>query len=235
MTITLPLILALVAGLTIPAGAWISSLDKVRNLCRSKDIDSFVSYFGGGALLSAIALVLIPHGMENVSVVPASLAFLFGGLVFWQVDVRLKRSGSPASQFIGMLLDFVPEAILLGTAAAIDSPIVYLLAIMIALQNMPQGFASYLDMRSEKESNRKLWILFLLVPLAGPLAAWLGFGLFSAHPSLTGQLMLFCSGGILYLLFDDIAPRAHLKNHDFPALGAVSGFLLGLIGDMLIH
>jgi zinc transporter, ZIP family len=52
---------------------------------------------------------------------------------------------------------------------------------------------------------------------------------------ILGILMLFCSGGILYLIFDDIAPRAHLKHHDFPAVGAVSGFLLGLVGTMLIH
>ena len=47
--------------------------------------------------------------------------------------------------------------------------------------------------------------------------------------------MLFCSGGILYLIFNDIAPRAHLKHRDFPAIGAVSGFLLELVGAMLIH
>ena len=197
MTVTLAIILALMAGLAIPAGAWVSSVPTLRNLCRANDIDSFVSYFGGGALLSAIALVMVPHGMEHITVVPAFLAFLFGGLIFWQVDVRLKRSGSAASQFIGMLLDFIPEAILLGTAAAIDSPIIYLLAAMIALQNMPQGFASYLDMRSEERSNRKLWMFFLIVPLAGPLAAWLGFFQFAEHPGLTGQLILFCSGGIL--------------------------------------
>jgi len=73
------------------------------------------------------------------------------------------------------------------------------------------------------------------VPLAGPLAAWLGFTWLSANAALAGQVMLFCSGGILYLIFDDIAPRAHLKNHEFPAIGAVSGFLLGLVGVMLIH
>lgn len=40
--------------------------------------------------------------------------------------------------------------------------------------------------------------------------------------------MLFCSGGTLYLIFDDIAPRSHLKHNDFLAIGAESGFLLGL-------
>lgn len=235
MTLALPLLLSLVAGFAIPAGAWASSIPAIRNACRANDIDSFVSYFGGGALLAAIALVLVPYGIEHVTALPASMAFLLGGLLFWQINSRLKRLGSTASQFMGLLLDFIPEAILLGTAAATGSPIVWLLAAMIVLQNMPEGFAAYREMRSRSGSNRKLWFLFLAIPFAGPLSAWLGFSWLSANTALAGLVMLFCSGGILYLIFDDIAPRAHLKNHEFPAIGAVSGFLLGLVGVMLIH
>jgi len=235
MTLALTLSLALVAGMSIPAGALMSSRTSLRSLCLQHDMDSFVSYFGGGALLAAIALVLLPYGIEHVSVLAASFAFLIGGLVFWQLDVRLKRAGSTAAQFIGMLLDFVPEAMLLGAAAATGSNVVYLLTGMIALQNMPEGFASYHEMHQSDGSSLWLWMMFLTVPLAGPLAAWLGFCWLSTSTAVIGIVMLFCSGGILYLIFDDIAPRAHLKHHDFPAIGAVSGFLLGLVGTMFIH
>lgn len=235
MTLALTLSLALIAGMSIPAGALVSSRVSLRSLCRQHDLDSFMSYFGGGALLAAISLVLLPHGMEHVGVLPASTAFLVGGLVFWQFDARLKRAGSAASHFVGMLLDFVPEAILLGAAAASGSRIVYLLTGMIALQNMPGGFASYHELHKSRGPHKRLWLVFFAAPLLGPLAAWIGFSWLSASNATTGIVMLFCSGGILYLIFDDIAPRAHLKNHEFPAVGAVSGFLLGLAGAMLIH
>lgn len=235
MTLALMLSLALAAGMSIPAGALISSRVSLRSICLQRGMDSFVSYFGGGALLAAIALVLLPYGMEHVSVLAASFAFLIGGLVFWQLHALLKRSGSTAAQFIGMLLDFAPEALLLGAAAASGSNIVYLLAGMIALQNMPEGFASYHEMHQSTGSNGRLWLLFLTVPVVGPLAAWIGFAWLSTSTAVIGIVMLFCSGGILYLIFDDIAPRAHLKYQDFPAIGAVSGFLLGLVGTMLIN
>jgi len=235
MSLLLPLTLALAAGLSIPTGALISTHVSLRSACLRHEVDSFVSYFGGGALLAAIALVLLPYGIEHVSVLWASFAFLMGGLVFWQLNAWLKRTGSTAAQFIGMLLDFVPEAILLGAAAATGSSVVYLLAGMIALQNMPEGFASYHEMHQSAGSNKRLWLIFLIIPLVGPLAAWLGFSLLSSNTAIIGVVMLFCSGGILYLIFDDIAPRAHMKHHDFPAVGAVSGFLLGLVGTMLIH
>lgn len=42
------------------------------------------------------------------------------------------------------------------------------------------------------------------------------------------------AGGILYLLFQDIAPQAKLHRAWAPPLGATARFLLGLIGQMLI-
>ena len=59
MTLALTLSLALAAGMALPVGALTSSLVPLRSICLRHDIDSFVSYFGGGALLAAIALVLL--------------------------------------------------------------------------------------------------------------------------------------------------------------------------------
>lgn len=47
--------------------------------------------------------------------------------------------------------------------------------------------------------------------------------------------MLSAAGEILYLTFQDLAPQAKLDRHWAPPLGAVAGFLLGLIGDQLLH
>lgn len=226
--------LALLAGLSIPLGALVSAHKGLESFCYHHEIDSFVSYFGGGALLAAIALVLVPYGMEHATVPMAAIAFLVGSITFWQLSSRLNRKSNTASQFLGMLLDYFPESIALGTAVATGSSSVYLLVVLIALQNMPEGFASFHEMR-DSLSKRRLWAVFLLVPLLGPLAAWLGYSCLSGSTQVVASLMLFCSGGILYLIFEDIVPHAHLKNRDFPAIGAVLGFLLGMMGAMLIH
>ena len=47
--------------------------------------------------------------------------------------------------------------------------------------------------------------------------------------------MLFASGGILYLTLQDIAPHARLERHWGPPIGAVLGFALALVGEMLLQ
>lgn len=69
--------------------------------------------------------------------------------------------------------------------------------------------------------------LALLTALLGALA---GFAVFSIDSLALGVIMTFCAGGILYLVFDDIAPDAHEPGDRTPALGAVLGFTVALIG-----
>lgn len=229
------LTLALGAGLSIPLGALASTHARFRSLCVQHEVDSFVSYFGGGALVAAVAMVLIPDGLEATSVPAASSAFLVGSVLFWQLSTRIERRGGSFAQMLGMLLDFVPEAIALGAASASGSDAGLLLAGLIVLQNLPEGFASFHEMRESGTSGARSWAIFLLAPLAGPLAAGLGYGWLDPGGEPLGLLMLFCSGGILYLVFEDIVPGAHLRHESFPALGAVLGFLLGMIGTTLTH
>jgi len=55
------------------------------------------------------------------------------------------------------------------------------------------------------------------------------------QPFILGGIMLFASGGILYLTFQDIAPQVPLEKHWMPAQGAVAGFALGLVGHLLVQ
>ncbi len=46
--------------------------------------------------------------------------------------------------------------------------------------------------------------------------------------------MIFASGGILYLLIQDIIPESKLKNNYLTSLGATIGFLVGIIGEKIV-
>ena len=53
--------------------------------------------------------------------------------------------------------------------------------------------------------------------------------------AVLGGIMLFASGHILYLMFQDIAPQSRLEQHWAPPLGAVLGCALALLAEMLFH
>jgi len=46
--------------------------------------------------------------------------------------------------------------------------------------------------------------------------------------------MLFASGGILYLIFQDIAPSLRLKSSRYIAIGVNLGFIIGMMGEALL-
>ncbi|OEY65321.1 ZIP family metal transporter [Marinobacter sp. X15-166B] len=242
------LVLASLAGLAIPAGALLARVPLLGPQWLQTEFRHSVIAFGGGALLAAVALVLVPEGSKGLSI-PLTVATMLGGGVFFCIlDALLARTKGAVSQLVAMLADFVPEALALGAMFAAGASGAVLLALLIALQNLPEGFNAYREMTGVDQPRhehrrrsaqglpgaRVLVLFALLVPL-GPLAGVVGHLWLADVPAVLAGIMLFAAGGILYLVFQDIAPQARLDKHWVPTLGAVLGFLLGLVGHMLVH
>ncbi len=235
MNLLLTIIVAtLIAGLAMPIGAAFASLKKIKPDWLEEEFRHSVIAFGGGALLSAVALVLVPEGIASVEPLSASIFFILGGLSFMSLDVILKKIDTSASQLAAMLSDFLPESIALGAAFATGKSNAFLLAGLIALQNLPEGFNAYREL-NESSSYRplRIIIIFALMALLGPVAGVTGYLWLPDYPVIVAAIMLFASGGILYSIFQDIAPQVRLEKHWAPPMGAVFGFVLGMVGLML--
>ncbi len=228
------LVASLLAGLAMPLGALLARAEQLRHFVYDKEIQHGVMAFGGGALFSAVALVLVPEGIEPYRALPATALLICGGLAFMALDIYLARHKTPASQLAAMLSDFIPEAIALGAAFALGGSSALLIALLIGLQNLPEGFNAYREMiESGSFRARTLILSFTGLALLGPLAAFSGYVWLSHLPVVLAGIMLFAAGGILYSVFEDIAPQVKLEHRWSPPLGAVLGFALGLIGQML--
>jgi len=229
------LLLTTLAGGAIPLGALLACIERIRPDWLEQELRHSVIAFGGGVLLAAVALVLVPEGTKHAPIAISTAALAAGGIAFFAVDRLLERRGTPASQLIATLLDFLPEAMALGAAFARGGSVGLLLALLIALQNLPEGFNAYREMRAGGglRGSTVLGFFAALVPL-GPIAGLTGLWWLADHPVALGVVMLVGAGGILYLTFQDIAPQARLERHWAPPLGAVAGFLLGMLGHLLL-
>lgn len=230
------LLLTTMAGAAIPIGGVIAMFEKISPQWIDEEFRHSVIAFGGGVLISAVALVLVPEGVQVLSLGWIVTAFVAGAVVFWGLETLLARSQSSIAQLVAMLSDFIPEAIALGAAFAHGEKTGLLLAILIALQNLPEGFNAYRELNATGDIGGKKLVLLLVacIPL-GPLAGWVGYEHLSVYPRVVGFIMLFAASGILYLTFQDLAPQSKVENQRAPAIGAVLGFLLGVVGQVLLN
>ncbi|WP_304504219.1 ZIP family metal transporter [Pseudomaricurvus albidus] len=226
------IVLTLIAGLAMPAGALLAQIERIQPQWLEEELRHTVTAFGGGALFSAVALVLVTDGVEHLSVIHAVSMLVVGGLAFMGLDIWLYKVNTPATQLAAMLSDFIPESLALGAALAFGKDTAFLLAALITLQNLPEGFNAYRELCRRLPAGRIIF-LFALMAALGPVAGVTGYVWLVEEHQLLASIMLFAAGGILYSVFQDIAPQVKLEKHWWPPMGAVLGFGLGLVGYML--
>jgi len=227
------ILFASIAGLPIIAGGLLSSIFQTKKWKLKSEINHFIIAFGGGALLSAIAFALIPRALTDLNDVALIIIFLAGTFTFMIIDIIIGKSKGSLAQAMSMMMDFIPEALALGASFAVNHKFGLLLAIFIGLQNLPEGFNSYIELRKNLKKGKTLWIMFGL-SFVGIAAALTGKFLLSDSPKIISGILLFAGGGILYLIFQDIAPLSRRRKDWIPATGASFGFLLGMLADKLI-
>ncbi|MBE0635863.1 divalent cation transporter [Candidatus Bipolaricaulota bacterium] len=221
-------------GLTILLGALLARfLPSGRKEIIQETIHITIA-FGGGVLIAAVAFALVPMGLQALPLWLAILLFFAGSVLFMWVDVRLSCCGGSKAQFMAMLLDFLPEAISLGAVFPYNPRLGLLLALFIGAQNLPEGFNAYRELIAGDTSPRRVLAMMFALSFLGPLAGLLGYLFLQSAQGVVGALMLVAGGGIVYLVFQDIAPLVKMKRHWTPALGASLGFIVGMVGEKLL-
>lgn len=234
--VTYIIVITVLAGICMPLGGLIASIASFRRKWLTNEFRHFLIAFGGGLMLGAVFQVLLPEGMAQYgNSVDAIFVFIAGGVTFFAVErfIGLRRREAP--QLTGMLLDYLPESMALGGLVATDPSLALVLAIVVGLQNLPEGFNAYRELLAAgNDTSRVVLIFMLLLTPLGPTAALLAYFFLTEMPVILGAVMLFAAGGILYLMFQDIAPQSRLARHWAPPLGAVIGFGVTMLTDILL-
>ncbi|WP_339897626.1 divalent cation transporter [uncultured Gilvimarinus sp.] len=222
------------AGVTALVGGLAARFETFRESVAKQEFIHAIVAFGGGALLAAVAFALAPHGMETLSPLVLAISFCAGALLFCGLDAFLAKRGGTFSQFLAMLMDFIPEALSLGAIFAGNRQMGLVLAAFIGMQNLPEGFNAFRELKKSGVSGAVILWVFLGVSFLGPAAALVGYYFLQGREEVTAIVMTFAAGGILYLIFQDIAPQATMRRHWTPPLGAILGFLVGMLGTVVI-
>ncbi|PID82595.1 MAG: divalent cation transporter [Clostridiales bacterium] len=224
------------SGITVFIGGLVAKYfnHHMKNSPIKTEISHTLMSFGSGVMLSALALVLVPKGIKSLDLIPLTLSFIFGTVIFMNVDRYLAKKGGQTATLLAMMMDFVPESIALGAVFAIEPKMATLLAVFIGMQNLPEAFNAYRDIVLSGFSPKKTLVIFFFLSFCGIAGALLGHFVLSNHQDITAYLMTISSGGILYLLIQDIIPESKMNKSYLTSIGATIGFLVGIIGNKLI-
>ncbi len=224
---------ALLSGITVIIGGLVAYFFRLRDKHIKLEILHWTIAFGGGVLLGAISFALVPKALSLLSVSWLIVLMVGGTFSFMAFDWFLSKLKGSMAQLMGMMMDYLPESLALGASFAHDHSFGLLLAVFIGLQNLPEGFNTYGELR-KIWSVRKTLSVMLALSFTGIIAALLGYGFLSDMPNTIAGIMLFAAGGILYLIFQDIAPLAKFRGAWLPASGASIGYLVGMLGEKLL-
>ena len=99
------------SGACIFAGRLLARVERIRPLWLEQELRHTIIAFGGGALIAAIAFVLVPQGRVYFSApLWGGALFLAGGVVFMQAERYLSAKAHQFPHTLAMLLILSPLA-----------------------------------------------------------------------------------------------------------------------------
>src|SRR3954468_15166695 len=160
---------------------------------------------GSGVLISAVSFELVEEafntaggkGQVALGLVAGSVTFFAGD---WLIDrmggAHRKHSGgkqaegSPLAIVLGIVLDGIPESLVLGLTVLVSGAVSAAFLVAVAASNMPEAFAASTGLARAGWTRRHILGLWTGVSVVSGLAALLGYVLFDATSSRTIAFVL---------------------------------------------
>jgi zinc transporter, ZIP family len=180
--------------------------------------------FGAGVLISAVAYELVTEAYITAAGAGGLALGLAGGaLTYFAGDAAIERFGSAQSNptagahegvsalaiVLGIILDGVPESIVLGLTVLGGGGVSIAFLAAVFLSNMPESIAATTGLKAGGWKPDRIMGLWLLVVLVAGIAAALGYVcLDGASPRTIAFVNAFAAGAILTMLADTLMPEA---------------------------
>lgn len=140
--------------------------------------------------------------------------------------------------FLAVTLHNVPEGLAVGVVVAgmmngnINEQAMLVLAIGIAIQNLPEGMIVSLPLKEEGMSKWKAFGLGTLSGVVEPVASLIALGLTTLILVILPYTLAFAAGVMVYVVVEELIPEASQGSHS--NLGTI-GFTIGFIIMMILE
>jgi ZIP family zinc transporter len=206
--------------------------------------------FGAGVLISAVAFELVEEAFNTSSGEgDIALGLFLGAGVFFGGDTLIDRlggserkrssrssedAGSPLAIVLGIVLDGIPESLVLGLTIVSGGSVSAAFLVAVFLSNLPEAIAATAGLKQSGWSPSRILGLWALVMAVSGLAAVVGYvALDSAAPDTIALVLAFAGGAILTMLADTMMPEAFQYGGPLVGIFTTFGFALAFTISML--
>ena len=219
--------------------------------------------FAAGVMMAAsVWSLLLPsiemcEEMEKWATLPAAIGFLLGIGFLLMVDMitphlhfgtsepegphsRLSRT---TMLLLAVSIHHLPEGMAVGVVLAgaehaetgITSMGAFIVALGIAIQNVPEGAIVSIPMRAAGKSRWRSFTLGCLSGAIQPIGAIAVILLSAASIPLLPYMLSFAAGAMLYVVVEELIPEASTGHHtNLSTIGFAVGFVMMMMFDTVM-
>jgi ZIP family zinc transporter len=201
-----------------------------------------VMAFGAGVLISAVAYELVLEAFETgkgsggvaLGLFAGCAAFSVGDLLIDRLGgAQRKRSGgeqaagSPLAIVLGIVLDGIPESIVIGLGLLAGGGVSVAVLAAVFLSNLPEAVAATTGLSKAGWRRSNILWLWVLVTVVAGLSSLAGYALLQdASPNIVAFVLAFAGGAVLTMLADTMMPEAFEHGGRLVGVFTTVGFAL---------
>ena len=146
-----------------------------------------------------------------------------------------QHGGAPIAIWLGIMLDGIPESMVIG-ASMVHSTLSLSLLAGLFLSNYPEALSSSMGMRQQGLSFRRVLFMWTSLMVLTGIGAALGNLFFTgASPTAVSLIQGLAAGAMLTMIAETMLPEAYTKGGSVIGLATLAGFLAAIFFQTLDH
>lgn len=210
--------------------------------------------FAAGVMIAASVWSLIIPSVEmaekqgQIAWAPAAVGLILGvTFLLFIGKIAERHENKNNCQKLNMLLFSVtlhniPEGMAVGVCFAgflenvgIELFEAMVLAIGIAIQNIPEGAIISMPLKIEGESKKKSFIIGVLSGIVEPIGAFITILLINIVIPLLPYLLSFAAGAMIFVVVEELVPEMHIGGKSsLGVIGVTLGFIVMMVLDIAL-
>ncbi len=147
-----------------------------------------------------------------------------------EIHAETKEHGNASMAiWMGIMLDGIPESIVIGSSLLLDSSMSLSLLVGLFLSNFPEALSSSVGMLKRKMPHLKVFMMWASIMLITGIGAYAGNVFFeNVSPEVYALVDGMAAGAMLTMIAQTMLPEAFHIGGSVTGLSALAGFLATL-------